>query len=164
MTGLRLAGLLPLCLVLLAALLLGGCSSTVRIGGDPPASADQPACRSLLDAMPATLADQPRRDTERADGWGTAYGDPAIVVRCGVPTPETYDETAVCTHVNGVDWFIPLDQLEDGDAEAYTMTTVNRTPRVEVVLPAAHFPPATAMADLAAPVNAHLEPSGAGCD
>jgi predicted small lipoprotein YifL len=149
---------------LLALAVLTGCGGgPVELDGAAPPQSARERCRAFLDGLPATLADQPRREVNPEDGWGAAYGDPPIVVRCGVPIPATYDETAVCTNVNGVDWFIPMEQLEADDPGSYTMTTVNRTPRVEAVLPVDYFPPATAMADLTAPVDAHLQPSTSGC-
>ena len=58
---------------------------------------------------------------------------------------------ASCLTVNGVDWYVPTEQLEaQGDL---TMTAVNREVGVEVQLPAAHFPPAATLADLAPAVR-----------
>jgi hypothetical protein len=141
------------------ASLVTGCSESppqsrpsdepVRLGVPPgPAPA---ACTELLARLPLALADQPRRDVLPADAPGAAWGDPAITLVCGVDAPAGFDDVSTCLTVNGVDWYVPTDQLEaQGDL---TMTTVKRQVSVEVHLPAAYFPPATALADLAKPVR-----------
>jgi hypothetical protein len=148
----------------LVGLVLAGCGDgRLALDADPPPGEDRTACRAFLDALPTSLADQPRREVAAAEGgevWGAAYGDPPITLRCGVARPDAFDETAACTTVNGVDWFIPEEQLDEEQPERYTMTTVYRTPMVEVQLPVAYFPPATAMVDLAGPVTAHLQRTG----
>ena len=50
------------------------------------------------------------------------------MLRCGVGTPEGYDQFAACQTVNGVDWFVPEDQIEDQDADV-VMTTIGRVRR-----------------------------------
>jgi hypothetical protein len=121
--------------------------------GKPPA-----ACRELLARLPVALADQGRRDIAPSDAAGAAWGDPPITLVCGVGVPAGFDDVASCLTVSGVDWYIPTAQLEaQGDL---TMTTVNREVSVEVHLPAAYFPPATALADLARPVKRSIPASG----
>ncbi len=116
----------------------------------PPAGGVPAACEELLARLPLALADQPRRDVVPAQAPGAAWGSPPITLVCGVPEPAGFDDVASCLTVSGVDWFIPTEQLEaQGDL---TITTVNREVGVEVRLPAAYFPPATALADLARPV------------
>ena len=102
--------------------------------------------------LPAAVADQGRRQVVPQGAPGAAWGaDPPITLVCGVEEPAGFTSVATCLTVSGVDWYIPTEQLEaQGDL---TMTTVNREVSVEVRLPAAHFPPATALADLARPVR-----------
>jgi hypothetical protein len=141
------------------SLLLGGCGvGAVDVGGEPPAEGDREACRSLLDALPSTVSDQPGREIDPQDGWGAAWGDPAIVLRCGVAPPEGFDAVATCTTVEGIDWYVPTTEQEaQGDL---TMTTVHREPVVEVRLPAAHWPPAATLVDVAETVRKHTERTG----
>jgi Protein of unknown function (DUF3515) len=121
--------------------------------GKPPA-----ACKELLARLPVAVADQGRRDVTPADAPGAAWGDPPITLVCGVGVPEGFDNVASCLTVSGVDWYIPTEQLEArGDL---TMTTVKRAVNVEVHLPAAYFPPATTLADLAAPIRKSLPRTG----
>jgi hypothetical protein len=134
----------------------------VDIGEATPAGDEREACRALLDAVPASVADQPARETDPEDGWGAAWGDPAIVLRCGVEPPEGFDAVATCTSVEGIDWYIPdSEPTEPPEAEGgVTMTTVHREPAVEVRLPDEHWPPAATLVDLADTIRQHTERTG----
>jgi hypothetical protein len=61
-----------------------------------------------------------------------AWGDPAIIARCGVPAlaPTTLE----CLTVNGVDWVVR--PLSDGGAA----TTYGTDPAIEVLVPAEYGP------------------------
>ena len=76
------------------------------------------------------------------------------------PGPEGFNRTSSCTTVNGVDWFIPEEQLESPEPVELTMTTVNREQVVEVRMPAEHWPPATTLADLSSVVARSTEATG----
>jgi hypothetical protein len=137
---------------LLVGLTLAGCDDG-PLDLDAPAvtGQDAAACRALVRALPRQVADQPRRDVT-GTGFGAAWGDPAIELRCGVPTPRRLDPFATCQVVNGVGWFIPESQTQ-GRRVDIVMTTVGRAQDVEVRLPSEYFPPATAMVDLAPAVK-----------
>jgi hypothetical protein len=92
------------------------------------------------------------------DGWAAAWGDPPVVLRCGVGVPAEFDAVAPCTTVDDVDWYLP-DEPPDEVSEV-TMTTVYREPAVEVVLPVEHWPPANTMVDLAPVLEEHTERTG----
>jgi hypothetical protein len=121
---------------------------------DAPAvrGADARACAALVDALPDRVADLPRVDSDPGKGYGAAWGDPAVELRCGVPRPAGLDAFATCQTTNGVDWFIPESQ-QTGRPEDITMTTVGRSVNLEVRIPSAYFPPAAAMVDLAPAVK-----------
>ncbi len=146
-------------------MLLAGCSGgaaapsdTAPVTLDPPEGTVPAVCDELLARLPLVLADQRRRDVSPEQAPGAAWGAPPITLTCGVEEPAGFDEVASCLTVSGVDWFIPTEQLEaQGDL---TMTTVNREVHVEVQLPAAYFPPATALADLAKPVRRSIPATG----
>jgi hypothetical protein len=148
----------PVVLGLATLALLTACSGSVEIDGHAPPEADRGPCRALLDALPAEVADLSAREVSPDDAWGAAWGDPPIVLRCGVGEPEGYDAVATCTTVEGIDWYLP-EEPPEGDADV-TMTTVNREPAVEVRLPVEHWPPATAMVDLAPVLEQHTERTG----
>jgi hypothetical protein len=128
--------------------MVGGCSGPLEVPAPRPDAAGARTCASLVDALPASVADQARRDVDAGDGYAAAWGDPAIELRCGVRRPRGLDRFASCQVANGVGWFIPESQ-QTGRPGPVTMTTVGRSVFVEVRLPAAYWPPATAMADLA---------------
>lgn len=142
----------------LAALCLAAaCSSgdmvTVEGVTDDDLSAEEAAsCARLRDALPEVVAGLQRRPVEPAGSYAAAWGESPVVLRCGVQEPEEFDEYSSCQITNGVAWFIPDEQIT-GEPVDITMTTVGRSPVVEVRLPAEHFPPADAMVDLAGPIK-----------
>ena len=147
-----LAGAAPL-------LLLAACGgSTVELNAPELEPDAAEACARLLDELPEAVADQPRREVEPADVAGAAWGDPAIELVCGVPRPEGFTRTSICTTVDDVDWYVPEEQLQQqGDL---VMTLVNREQHVEVRMPAEYWPPATTLADLGPAVSSALDATG----
>jgi hypothetical protein len=136
--------------------LLAGCGSgTVRVESPTLHGADASACRALVAALPDRVADQDRRPVEPGDAYAAAWGDPAIVLRCGVGRPAGFDAFSTCQETDGVGWFIPEDQITGSPADI-TMTTIGRTQNVEVRIPADYFPPATTMVDLAPAIKATI--------
>jgi len=110
------------------------------------------ACARLVGHLPATVDSQHRRRVDPGPGFGAAWGDPAIELRCGVRRPARLDAFAQCQVVDGVGWFIPDSQIT-GRPEDITMTTVGRAAYVEVRIPRDYFPPAATMVDLAPAVK-----------
>ena len=125
---------------------LAGCGA-VRLDDAHVSAADRRACKALVAATPHRVSEKSRRETTGGD-LGAAWGDPAIVLRCGVGTPDGYHPGDPCQRVNGVDWFAPGNQIAD-QAEDVTLTTIGRKPNVEVDVPADYRPPTAAMVDLA---------------
>lgn len=127
---------------LAAGLLLAGCAAgPVAVDVPSVPEADAEACRALVDALPERVDGQERREVTGADGRAAAWGDPAIVLRCGVPEPEDFTDTATCVEANGTGWYVP-DAVLDSDDETLdvTMTAVGFRPRVEVLLPGDYRP------------------------
>ena len=116
-------------------------------------SAQREACTSLVKALPDRVSDLDRRELS-GNPLAAAWGDPAIVLRCGVPTPAGYDKFAGCQTVNGLDWFVP-DEVSDDQGLDVVLTTIGREPQVELVVPAQYRPPVAAMVDLGAAIKAH---------
>ncbi len=145
------------------ALLLGpaltGCSGTDPVPVDSPSlsASAQRACRDFLDAAPATLAGQERRETSPAGAPGAAWGDPAIVVTCGGPLPTAYDRFAECTEADGVGWFVPDAERLDPTSDV-VWTAVGYRPLVSIHLPADYRPEGAAavITQLAGPVRQSL--------
>lgn len=105
-------------------------------------------CAALRKALPSTVDGANRRSVEPSDAPAAAWGDPAIVLRCGVSMPKAFTRFATCQEADGVGWFIP-DEKITGRPEPVTMTTIGRAVNVEVSLPEEHWPPAAAMVNLA---------------
>ena len=114
-------------------LILGGltaCSSSIDVA--TPADAGSAACRSAADHWPKTVGGQLLRTTSSSSDAVRAWGDPAIIARCGVaPLGPTTDQ---CLSVSGVDWV--AHQLTDG----VRFTTYGRSPAIEVLVPSAYKP------------------------
>jgi hypothetical protein len=130
-------------------------TDTVEVPGTEVEGSAREACTRLVESLPDRVADQGRRETT-GNPLGAAWGDPPIVLRCGVGTPEGYDRFAACQTVNGLDWFVPDETSDDQDLDV-VMTTVGREPAVEVVLPATYRPPVAAMVDLGRVIEQHTE-------
>ncbi|MEU5310061.1 DUF3515 domain-containing protein [Streptomyces sp. NPDC021562] len=113
-----------------------GCSSA---DDAPSAAVPRPGaavvklCDRLDRVLPTKVDKLGRRDPEPASpltaGWG---GDPAIILRCGVPRPaKMADPEADGVEVNGVGWL--LEQQADA---SFRFTTTLRKAYVEVTIPA----------------------------
>ena len=87
------------------------------------------ACAAALGHAPATVLGRPaiRVDVPGARAWG----DPAIVLRCGLPEPGP--TAAPCVNVDGVDWVI-----EDPAADPIVFETFGRSPAIDVRVPASY--------------------------
>ncbi|WP_408896168.1 DUF3515 family protein [Nocardioides sp. R1-1] len=147
----------PLAALLALPLALAGCTGPVEVDVPELPDADRAACAAFAADLPDTLADEERVDIEPADAPAAAYGDPAIVVRCGVARPEGFDLTAACESADGVGYYIPDEQYDDQGLDL-TLTAAGYRPRVEVSIPARYRPNAgpAAMAALAPLVKRHL--------
>lgn len=142
--------------LLAGATMVAGCGGNgVQVDGYHVAAADRAACRQLLDTLPARVGDQPHRAVTGSP-YAAAWGDPAIVLRCGVGKPEGYDRFARCQRADGVDWFVPESTIADQRKDA-VMSTIGRSPAIDVQLPARYRPEgaASVMVDLAATIKAH---------
>jgi hypothetical protein len=143
--------------VVVLASLLGACGQddTVAVDRFKVTRTGQTQCRALLDALPDEVADQSRR-TVTGSAYAAAWGDPAIVLRCGVGRPKDFDKFSQCQRADGIDWFVPDAVIDDQSADA-VMTTIGRTPAIDVRLPARYRPTGSAavMVDLAPVLKAH---------
>ncbi len=110
--------------------LIVGCSpDAVRV--EPP-SADAAAltvCERLDPELPERVDDAEQRPTRPTSPLTAAWGEPALVLRCGVARPPGLGPMSEVLEVEGVEWF-----LVESDA-GYTFTTVGRAANVEVTVP-----------------------------
>jgi Protein of unknown function (DUF3515) len=137
---------------LLASLVMpiSSCSSPVDVSPPEPGPTARDLCGALAEQLPDVVVDQEARDTAPDSDLTAAWGDPAIVLRCGVPEPEALQPTSELVTVDGVDWF--PEQLTAG----YLFTTYGRAVFVEVSVPDDYAPEAGALTDLADAVQAEV--------
>jgi hypothetical protein len=133
--------------------LLALTSCAVDVPSTKVSGSQRKACAELVDSLPDHVSDQERRET-KGNPLAAAWGDPPIVLRCGVGRPAGYDKFSACQVVNGLGWFVPEKTIGDQGADV-VMTTVGRDPAVEVKVPATYRPPDAVMVDLGTAVKAH---------
>jgi Protein of unknown function (DUF3515) len=95
--------------------------------------ASTPACTSLMAALPDPLGALPRRQLVQSDdpllAGVAAWGEPAVVLRCGVPTPEELTCSSPVQVVDGVAW-LPIP-----GSGGTTYLAVDRPVRVALTVP-----------------------------
>ncbi|MGK5627050.1 DUF3515 domain-containing protein [Streptomyces sp. URMC 123] len=135
------AAVAAVCAALLA---LAGCSGDGGGGGAGDLAAPTPSgreaelCRALRGELPGTVNGLARSSAGPASDFTAAWGEPPVVLRCGVPRPAVltpgtaqYNPTTDDgVEVNGVGWL--LERRSDG---SFRFTTVGRKAFVEVTLP-----------------------------
>ena len=129
---------------LLAA--VAGCSRHHDVTARLPINAADPGCARVAALLPKTLLKQSRRPTQPSSPALAAWGDPAIILRCGVQSPGA--STDHCETVNGIDWIVR--SLSDGE----DFTTFGRTPAVQVLVPSHYAPEEFALTGLSPAIAA----------
>ncbi|AYC38272.1 DUF3515 domain-containing protein [Streptomyces griseorubiginosus] len=119
---------------LLTLITIAGCSSAddgTRAAVPSPGTEVTELCENLDKALPSKVDGQDRRDPEPASALTAGWGDPAIILRCGVQRPSKMDDPeADGVEVNGVGWL--LEKQDDG---SFRFTTTLRKAYVEVTIP-----------------------------
>lgn len=136
----------------LALLTVTACSSGLSVPPPDPAptGAAAYACSALHGRLPNEVMGQTVTPTKPPSPLTSAWGEPSIVLRCGVGVPAALTPTSALLTVDGVDW-LP-EQLTHG----YLFTTVGRAVNVEVSVPDAYSPEAGALADLSPAIAATI--------
>lgn len=155
------AGVVVLALLTLLTFLtlLSGCGSdklTVK-AYDVPESA-QADCADVIADLPDRVAGQKQRAVAGSP-YAAAWGDPAIVLRCGTRLPAGFTRTAECQTVNGIDWYVPRSASDDQSADV-PLTLVHRSVVVSVVVPAKLRPPDAVLVDLGRVLATATKPRG----
>lgn len=132
---------------LLLAAGLSGCASTLDVDEYPTAPGTKVDCEALIADMPTTVAGQGNRDV--SGQIAAAWGDPAIVLRCGVEKPQALTRSSSCYSVRDVEW------ISETTADGYLFTTIGRTFYVSLEVPKTYDPAADALADLAPSIKKH---------
>jgi hypothetical protein len=105
----------------------------VTVAAPPqPNQATQAACVKVFAKLPVQLGDLAPRRTETDSSFVAAWGDPAIVLRCGVNRPAVLATAgaAALIDVNGVLW------QPDPQQKQTVFTAVDRSVYLEVIVPA----------------------------
>jgi hypothetical protein len=140
-----------------ALVVLAGCGAgAVEAPVPRPPAAVARLCDALRDRLPAKLHGRARRATTPKSSLVTAWGSPAIVVRCGVPRPAALHPTSELVVINGVNWLsVPPDR-------PVTFTAVGRQAYVEVTVPGAYQPPGDVLIELADPIKTAIPANSDG--
>jgi len=118
----------------------------VAIAAVPAPQAEDPACRSLLEAAPQRLGDYQRvRAVDPAPAGAAAWqGEPGtepVVLRCGLDRPAEFVMGSPIQVVDDVQWFRVGDTGADGSpSDRSTWFTVDRPIYVALTLPAGSGP------------------------
>jgi hypothetical protein len=115
-----------------------------------PAPAAGRLCRALRDHLPAKVHGLPRRPTTPKSPLVTAWGSPAIVVRCGVPRPAALRRTSELAVIDGISW-LPVPP-----GRPVTFTAVGRRAYVEVTVPLKYAPAGNVLIELTGPIKATI--------
>jgi hypothetical protein len=97
-----------------------------------PDAATQAACVKVFAKLPVQLGGLAPRRTDTDSSFVAAWGDPAVVVRCGVAGPAVFGtlDAAQLVDVNSVLW------QPDPQRDRTVYTTVDRSVGIEVTVPA----------------------------
>ncbi|MGW7415817.1 DUF3515 domain-containing protein [Streptomyces sp. NPDC054863] len=138
-----------------AAILLSAAVSCSPTDGSAAVTVPSPSaeiagyCKALHKELPKkVIEDVERRETSPDSPYTAAWGDPAIVLRCGIDRPdEVGDPHANGVEVNGVGWVVD-DKGEDG----LRFITMYREAYVELLVPASYHADAGILVEFAKPV------------
>ena len=118
------------------SLLLIGCSRPV----DVQAPRIDEACEPIVAAAPINILGELQRETTPADAAAIAWGDPPIVLVCGISIEVPADAQVV--EVDGVAW---VAQSTDAGT---VFTTLNGAPALQVRVPVDYRPEIDVLSEL----------------
>ena len=126
---------------------LAGCGGQLDVDEYPTEPGTDLDCKALIADVPPRVAGHDSRIV--TDRVAAAWGDPEIILRCGVEKPDDLVSSSQCFDVRGVGWFA------ETTADGYLFTTIGRTFYVSLEVPNAYDPAADALADVATSVKKH---------
>jgi len=133
------------------------CSGALAGCGTPqldvtPVDSPPGSCAGVLAALPATVDGHDRRAlTKPARASARAWGDPAIVLRCGVARPAGYKPTGDCLVIDDIEWYV------EPATGGTIFTVVGADPRIEVSVPTAYTPPSDVLVDVGNAIAATIK-------
>ncbi|WP_245159219.1 DUF3515 domain-containing protein [Blastococcus sp. TF02A-35] len=123
----------------------------------PVTPAAEESCPAVMGKLPLELAGEPSRRVQSDSPYVYAWGEPPVVLTCGVERPAGWKVTASAIQINGVQWYV-----DTADPESTVWTAVDRPVYVEVRLPAGvDSAPVTALTVPLAEALPYQEPSPA---
>jgi hypothetical protein len=115
-----------------------GVLPAVKVAAPPaPTEAISAACVKLFSGLPVQLGTLNPRKTDTDSSFVAAWGNPAIVIRCGVTKPTIFNTPAAAqpVDVSGVLW------QPDPQKSQTVYTAVDRSVYIEVTVPAGQDQP-----------------------
>jgi len=109
-------------------------------------------CTDLVAALPEVVDDAVRRDVSAPSPGVAVWGQPPIILRCGVPEPAGVDPTQAVLDVAGVGW-----RAVPGEGGTFFFTA-DRVAVVEVSVPTDYAPESATLVDLASAVSGTVPP------
>jgi Protein of unknown function (DUF3515) len=106
-----------------------GALGPVTVAAPPPSPTAARDCPAVISHLPATLAGRPARQATSTSPYVASWGDPPLILRCGVPRPPGFTGGSELSQVDGVQWF-PTKHGTD-----MTWTAVDRGAYVELTVP-----------------------------
>ena len=98
----------------------------------PPVTPQADAsCPALMKALPLELSGEQSRRVKSDTPYAYAWGDPAIVLICGVDRPAGFVTGAALIQINGVSFYV-----DTSDPSTTVWTAVDRPVYVQISLPA----------------------------
>jgi hypothetical protein len=123
----------------------------VRVVVPDASGATRAICARLVDRLPTHLDGHRSRVVEPPSPLTHAWGQPPVVLRCGVPVPAGYSQTSVqTTAVDGVLWF---EQIGAGTVR---WTAVRRQANVELVVPTSYAAQGGLLVELGVAIRASI--------
>jgi hypothetical protein len=88
------------------------------------------ACPRFMTDLPVELAGQRSRPVRSDTPYAYAWGEPPIVLRCGVERPADFVRDSPVYDLDGVSWFV-----DTTDPDQNVFTVVDRSVYVELTIP-----------------------------
>ena len=109
----------------------------------PPVTPEADAsCPALMGRLPLELAGEQSRPVDSDSPYAYAWGEPPIVLVCGVERPAALEPTSPLIQINGVNWLV-----DTSDPDRIVWTAVDRPVYVQVTVSAGtDSAPVTALA------------------
>ncbi|HEV7189054.1 MAG TPA: DUF3515 domain-containing protein [Blastococcus sp.] len=121
----------------------------------PPVTPEADAsCPALMKTVPLELAGKQSRRVKSDSPYAYAWGDPPVVLICGVGRPKGYVAGAALIQINGVSWYV-----DTSNPDTTVWTAVDRPVYVQMSLPSSvDSAPVTALTPQIAAALPYREP------